>query len=213
MPTPASPQLVSGSGTTRAADGHRLTRWPWIYFGGSVVTYTVTGQTGDMNYYGLDNTTYEVLRLGCYHDVVITPEYEEFDKFCDGVQYTEDAITRWTSTVTVTDDIVDLYFLRYFLRQRSSNYDYSSTLNIESLLVGDVVSDFMPVLWEHHYVQRTSTADQYLGIVAFEAQLKLGEITGNYTEGYSAELSFTIRYSNTYSGFLGIMRHDDVDVV
>jgi len=206
-------QMVTGSGTTRTADGYRLSRWPWIFLGGSVTSYVVAGATGDMTYYGLDNSTYEVLRLGCYHDVVIAPQYEEFDQFCDGVKTTEQQLTEFIATVTVTEDIVDLYFLQTFLRQRATNYNYSATLNIESLLVGDLVDDVMPVLFEHHYSQATSTADEYVAIVGFEAQVHLGDITGNYTEGYSAELTINIRFSNTYDGYLGLMRHDDVAVV
>jgi|GEM_PF-2920448 len=210
---PASVQLVSGTGTTRTARGYRLTRWPWVFLGGSVVTYVIPGATGDLTYYGLDNSTYEVLRLGCYRDIVITPETEDYENYCDGVKMTETIITAFTSTLTVTDDVVDLYFLRRFLRQSAGNYNYSPAFNIESLKVGDVVSDWIPVLWEHHYAQKASAADEYLGIVAFEAQLMLGDITGNYTEGYSSELTIRIRYSNTYSGYLGLMRHDDVLVV
>lgn len=207
---PAVVSLVTGSGTTRAAAGYRLTRWPWVFIGGSVDTRTVTTATGTLTYYGLDNSVNEVLRLGCYRDVVITPETEDVENFCDGVKQTETIITAFTSTLTVTNDLVDMYYLRRFLRQSSGNYSVAPASDIESLLIGDTVSDWIPVLWEHHYVQAASVHDQYIGIVAFEAQLMLGDITGNYSEGYSGELTIQVRYSDTYGAYLGAMRHDDV---
>jgi hypothetical protein len=210
---PASVTLVTGTGTTRTARGYRLTRWPWIFIGGTVSSTVIPGATGNVTYYGLDNSTVEVLRLRCYRDIVITPETEDFENYCDGVKQTETVITQFTSTMTITDDVVDLYYLRRFLRQSSGNYNYSTTYNIEALRVGDVVTDWIPVLWEHHYTQATSTADEYIGILAFEAQLMLGDITGNYSEGYSSEMTIQIRYSDTYDGYLGLMRHDDVLVV
>ena len=207
-------QLVTGSGTTRTARGYQLSRWPWVFFGGTVDTRTVTTATGALTYYGLDNSVNEVLRLGCYRDIVLAPQYADFDKFCDGVKHTERNLNEYQSTLTVTDDVVDLYFLRRFMRQSSGNYQsVGAPTNIESLLIGDMVSDFVPVLFEHHYDQATSSADEYLGIVAFEAQMSLGDLSGNYDEGYSAELTISVRYSATYGGYLGLMRHDDVLIV
>lgn len=207
-------QLVTGSGTTRTARGYQLSRWPWVFFGGSVDTRTVTTGTGALTYYGLDNSVSEVLRLGCYRDVVLDPQYADFDKFCDGVKHTERNINEYQCTLTVTDDVVDLYLLRRFMRQSAGNYQsVGAPTNIESLLIGDMVADFVPVLFEHHYDQAASSADEYLGIVAFEAQLSLGTFTGNYDEGYSAELTIAVRYSATYGGYLGLMRRDDVLIV
>ena len=207
-------QLVTGSGTTRTARGYQLSRWPWVFFGGSVDTRTVTTATGALTYYGLDNSVTEVLRLGCYMDVVLAPQYADFDKFCDGVKHVDKNLNGYQSTLTVTDDVVDLYLLRRFMRQSSGNYQsVGGSTNIESLIIGDLVSDVVPVLFEHHYDQATSTADEYVGIVAFEAELSLGDLTGNYDEGWSAELTIDVRYSATYGGYLGLMRHDDVLIV
>jgi len=100
------------------------------------------------------------------------------------------------------------------MRQSSGNYQsVAGATNIESLVIGDLVSDVVPVLFEHHYDQTISTADEYLGIVAFEAELSLGDLTANYDEGYSAELTIDVRYSATYGGYLGLMRRDDVLIV
>jgi len=207
-------QLVTGSGTTRTARGYQLSRWPWVFFGGSVDTRTVTTATGTLTYYGLDNSVTDVLRLGWYMDVVLAPQYADFDKFCDGVKHVEKNLNGYQSTLTVTDDVVDLYLLRRFMRQSSGNYQsVGGSTNIESLIIGDLVSDVVPVLFEHHYDQATSTADEYVGIVAFEAELSLGDLTGNYDEGWSAELTIDVRYSATYGGYLGLMRHDDVLIV
>jgi len=207
-------QLVTGSGTTRTARGYQLSRWPWVFLGGSVDTRTVTTSTGSLTYYGLDNSINEVLRLGCYKDVVLSPQYADFEKFCDGVKQQKKNLNGYQCTVTVTDDVVDLYMLRKFMRQSSGNYQsVGNPTNIESLLVGDLVSDIIPVLFEHHYDEVSSTADEYIGIVAFEAELSLGDLTGNYDEGYSAELTIDVRYSATYGGYLGLMRHDDVLIV
>ena len=207
-------QLVTGSGTTRTARGYQLSRWPWIFLGGSVDTRTVTTTTGSLTYYGLDNSVNEVLRLGCYKDVVLAPQYADFEKFCDGVKHQEKNLNGYQCTVMVTDDVVDLYMLRRFMRQSSGNYQsVGNPTNIESLVIGDLVSDVIPVLFEHHYDQATSTADEYLGIVAFETEISLGDLTGNYDEGYSAELTIDVRYSATYGGYLGLMRHDDVLIV
>jgi len=101
-------QLVTGSGTTRTARGYQLSRWPWVFFGGSVDTRTVTTATGALTYYGLDNSVNEVLRLGCYMDVVLAPQYADFDKYCDGVKHVEKNLNGYQSTLTVTDDVVDL---------------------------------------------------------------------------------------------------------
>jgi len=207
-------QLVTGSGTTRTARGYQLSRWPWVFFGGSVDTRTVTTATGTLTYYGLDNSVTDVLRLGWYMDVVLAPQYADFDKYCDGVKHVEKNLNGYQSTLTVTDDVVDLYLLRRFMRQSSGNYQsVGGSTNIESLIIGDLVSDVVPVLFEHHYDQATSTADEYVGIVAFEAELSLGDLTGNYDEGWSAELTIDVRYSATYGGYLGLMRHDDVLIV
>lgn len=207
-------QLVTGSGTTRTARGYQLSRWPWVFLGGSVDTRTVTTATGSLTYYGLDNSVNEVLRLGCYKDIVLSPQYSDFDKYCDGVKVSGKGLSSYQCTLTVTDDVVDLYMLRRFMRQSSGNYQsVGGSTNIESLLIGDLVSDTMPVLWEHHYDEATSSADEYLGIVAFEADLSLGDMTGNYDEGWSAELTIDVRYSATYGGYLGLMRHDDVLIV
>ena len=207
-------QLVTGSGTTRTARGYQLSRWPWVFFGGSVDTRSVATATGSLTYYGLDNSVIDVMRLGCYRDIVLAPQYADFDKFCDGVKHTEKNLNGYQCTLTVTDDVVDLYLLRRFMRQSSGNYQsVAGATNIESLVIGDLVSDVVPVLFEHHYDQTISTADEYLGIVAFEAELSLGDLTANYDEGYSAELTIDVRYSATYGGYLGLMRRDDVLIV
>lgn len=205
-------QLVTGSGTTRTAQGYQLSRWPWVFIGGEVDTRTVSTATGPLTYYGLDNTTTEVLRLGCYRDITISPQYSDFDRFCDGVRIQGKNLTGYQSTLTVTDDVIDLYELRYFMRQRSTRYQVAPDSNIERLVIGDLVTAVMPVLFEHHYEQATSATDEYVGILAFEAELSLGDIAMNYDEGYSAELTIDIRYSDTYSGYLALMRYDDVAI-
>lgn len=209
----ATVKLVTGSGTTRTAAGYKLSRWPWIFLGGSVDTRTVTTATGTLTYYGLDNSVNQVLRLGCYRDISLEPQYADFDEYCAGVRVPKKNLNGYTETVTVTDDIIDLYFLRRFMRQSSGNYQVAEASNIESLVIGDMVTDVMPVLFEHHYVQATSSADEYVGILAFEAEISLGGISGNYDEGYSGELTIDVRYSDTYSGYLALMRYDDVLVV
>ena len=206
-------QLVTGSGTTRTAKGYQLSRWPWVFIGGSVDTRTVVTATGPLTYYGLDNSVNEVLRLGCYREITFAPQYSDFDNFCDGVRVPDKNLNGYQVTLTVTDDVIDLYLLRLFMRQSSGNYQSSSTHHIERLIVGDLVSDVMPVLFEHHYDQATSSADEYIGILAFEAGLTLGDITTNYDEGYSAELTIDVRYSSTYGGYLALMRYDDVLIV
>lgn len=210
---PDTVTLVTGSGTTRTAAGYQLSRWPWIFLGGSVDTRTIVTDTGTVTYYGLDNSVNEVLRLACYRDIVLAPQYTDFENFCNGVRVPDKNLSGYQNTITITDDIVDLYFLRRFMRQSSGNYQVANASNIESLVIGDLVSDVMPVLYEHHYDQATSTADEYIGILAFEAELSLGDITGNYDEGYSAELTIDVRYSSTYSGYLALMRYDDVLIV
>jgi len=72
-------QLVTGSGTTRTARGYQLSRWPWVFFGGSVDTRSVATATGSLTYYGLDNSVIDVMRLGCYRDIVLAPQYADFD--------------------------------------------------------------------------------------------------------------------------------------
>lgn len=210
---PATVQLVTGSGTTRTARGYKLTRWPWVFLGGSVDTRTVTTATGTLTYYGLDNSVAEVLRLGCYRDISLDPEYADSDDYCDGVRVPTKSLNGYTGSVTITDDVVDLRYLRRFMRQPSGNYQVAAGSNIESLVIGDMVSDVMPVLFEHHFVQGSSTADEYLGILAFEAEISLSAIDGDYDEGYSGELTIDVRYSSTYSGYLALMRYDDVLVV
>lgn len=210
---PATVQLVTGSGMTRTARGYKLTRWPYVFLGGSVDTRTVVTATGPLTYYGLDNSVSEVLRLGCYRDINLEPQYADFDDYCDGVLIRKKNLNSYIETLMVTDDVVDLRLLRRFMRQSSGNYQVDAASNIESLVIGDLVSDVMPVLFEHHYVQANSTADEYLGILAFEAEISLGGVSGNYDEGYSGELTIDVRYSTTYGGYLGLMRYDDVLVV
>lgn len=210
---PATVQLVTGSGTTRTARGYKLTKWPWVFFGGSVDTRTVTTATGTLTYYALDNSVNQVIRLGCYRDISLEPQYSDFDEYCAGVRVPKKTLNGYTETLTVTDDVVDLSLLRRFMRQSSGNYSVAQASNIESLVIGDLVDDVVPVLFEHHYTQTDSTADEYLGILAFEAEISLGGVSGNYDEGYSAELTIDVRYSETYSGYLGLVRYDDVLVV
>lgn len=210
---PATVQLVTGSGTTRTARGYKLTKWPWIFLGGSVDTRTVVTDTGTLTYYGLDNSVNEVLRLGCYRDVSLEPQYADFDDYCGGVRVPKKSLNGYTETFSITDDVVDLYYLRRFMRQSSGNYQVANASNIESLIIGDLVSDVMPVLFEHHYIQATSASDEYIGILAFEAEISLGGMSGNYDEGYSGELTVNVRYSTTYGGYLALMRYDDVLVV
>lgn len=207
---PATVTLVTGSGTTRTAAGYSLTRWPWVFLGGSVDTRTITTSTGTVTYYGLDNSTTEVLRLGCFRDIVLEPQYNEYDDYCDGVLIRRRNLSGYTGTLTITQDVVDLYFLRKFMRQSSSRYAIANASNLESLTIGDMVTDVIPVLFEHHYEQASSSADEYIGILAFEAEISLGAYTGNYDEGWSAEMTIDVRYSDTYSAYLALVRYDDV---
>ena len=208
----ATVQLVSGSGTTTTAAGYKLSKYPWVYIGGTVDTISVVGTTGTFSYYGLDNSSAEVIRIGCYKDITLAPQWEEFDDFCNGVRFTDKSLSTFQETLTVTDDIIDLAYLRRFLRQTSGNYHKAGNINIETLLVGDAVTAVVPVLFEHHYTVEGSTNSMYVGILGFEAELSLGDITMDYNEGYSAELTIDIRYSDTYSAFLSIVRFDSVNV-
>lgn len=203
----ATVQLVTGSGSTIQADGYRLSGFPWVFFGGSVDTRVCSTTTGDVTYYALDNSETPVYRLKCLKDVTLAPTYNEFEDWCDGQLISKKVLQGFTQTMTLTEDIVDLSFLRWFFRQPAGSYDWEDGCSIESLLIGNMCSQVMPVLWEHHYVH-CSSADMYMGILAFEAELSLGDISVDGNEGYSAELTIAVRYSNTYGAYLALMRYD-----
>lgn len=208
-----TPVLLSGSGTTVTNLGYRLSNYPLVYIGGTVDTLTAGAGTAAVTYYGLDNTTVDVLKLGCYKDITWSPQWNTFEDYCDGVLVRERKLTGYNCALTVTSDVIDLQYLRYFLRQASAQYDVNTTLHFEALLVDDVTEWVLPVLMEQHYRTADSTADEYIGILAFEAELSLGDISIDPNEGWSAELTIEARRSDTYAGYLGLMRYDAAQLV
>lgn len=211
----ASVVLVTGSGTTRLAGGTRLSDLPWVFIGGEVMTNTVATATGDMVYYGLDNSNLTVYRLQCYEDITVSPEYEDYEKFCNGVKVNARKLDSFTTTLTITDDMIDLEQLRVLARQSIARYDQvGATTNIERLTIDNLVQNwFVPVLFEQHYVQEASTDDQWVALMAFEAELSIGDIPMDPTEGWTSELTIAIRRSATYEGYVALQRHDTVEIV
>lgn len=206
----ATTQLVSGTGDTLTCRGFRLTNYPWVYFGGDVDTIV----SGGVTYYGLDNSVTEVVKLCCYKEITIAPSYNDFEDYCDGVKVNKRKLDTFQVTLTVTEDIIDLRRLRYFMRQSSGAYDIDVAVNTETLLISDLVSSaVMPVLFEQHYTQEANNDDQYIGILAFEAELSLGDIDIDPDEGYNAELTIDIRRSTTYGGFMCWMRKDTAVII
>lgn len=205
----ATLQLVSGTGECLTARGFRLSNYPWVYIGGTVDTIV----SGTITYYGIDNSSEECIRLGCYKDITLSTVYADFEDYCDGVRIQKRKLDGYTTTVTVTEDLVDLRYLRWFLRQSSGMYDSDAAVHEESLLVGDLITRVVPVLFEHHYMQDASADDQWIGVLMFECELSLGDIEIDPTEGYSGELTIDVRKSDTYGGFMCWVRHDTVDIV
>ena len=207
--------LVTGSGTTRLGEGTRLTNYPYVLIGGEIATRTISTATGDVTYYGLDNSLETVYRLRCYQDISVTPEYDDYEKYCNGALVHERKITQFTSTLTVTDDTIDLEQLRILARQSSADFwSVGAPHNIETLIFGELVSGWtVPVLFEQHYKHPSSTDDQWVALLAFEATLSIGEIPIDPTEGWTTELTINIDRSDTYDGYLALMRHDTVQII
>ena len=210
--------LVTGTGTTRLGKGQRLSGLPMVFIGGEIVTEVVTGSgvggTGGVTYYKLDNTNMTVYRLRCYEDITISPDYNDFEKWCEGALVQGRNLQAYSATIRVTDDTIDLEQLRILARQAAANYEKDTDANIERLTIDDLVQNWrVPVLFEQHYSQAGSTADQWVGLMAFSAELSIGDIPMDPTDGWSTELTISIARSDTYDGYLALMRHDDVDIV
>jgi len=206
-------QLISGSGTTRTPTGFRMSNYPWVYLGGTVDTLTAGVGTGQVTYYGLDNTTVDVLRLGCYKDITLSPQWNTFEDYCWGVLVRKRKLTGYVTTVTITEDLIDLTSLRWFMRQASAQHAQHVGTHIEALTIDDVVTWAMPVLFEHHYKRASSATDEYVGILCFEAEISLGDLSMDPNEGYSAELTIEVNRSDTYNGYVSLMRKDAVVIV
>jgi len=208
----ATPLLVSGSGTTRTPLKYRLSNYPWVYLGGAVDTLTSGSGSTQVTYYGLDNTSTDVLALGCYKDITWSPQWSSFEDYCEGVMVRKASLQGYTCTLTITEDLMDLRYLRYFMRQAAGSWVQNTTTHFESLLIDSPTTWYMPVLMEQHYRNPTSTADEYIGILAFECELALGDISMDPNEGWSAELTIEARRSDTYGGYLSFMRYDAVNL-
>ena len=213
MPTPTV-QLVSGTGNTLTPEKIRLVNFPWVYFGGDVDTLTAGATSGDCTYYGLDNTTTDVLRMACYRDISFEPVTNDVEDYCYGKLTRDTVLQGYTLTMTVTEDLADLRYLRYFLRQPTGNYCENTNNNIDVLKIGDYCPErVFPVLFEHHYERCDSGADEYLAILWFEVEMTLGAIAIDPSAGYSAPLTFNVRKSETYGGYGVWVRKDSVDIV
>ena len=210
----ATTQLVSGTGTTKTAEGYLLPNYPWVYIGGEVDTLTSGTGTGACTYYGLVNTNVDVLKLGCYEDVTLAPVIEDLECWCDGKRRSAKKLNGFTTTLTVTQDLIDLEYLRYFLRQSSGQWCEDTSGNIASLTITDMISSQdLPVLLEQHYVQEENNEDQYVAVLCFQCELSLGDITIDPNEGWRGELTIDVEYSETYGGYYCIMRKDSVEIV
>jgi hypothetical protein len=211
----ASVTLVSGSGTTRLAGGTRLSDLPWMFVGGEIMTHTIATATGDVVYYGLDNSNLTVYRLQCYEDITLTPEYADYEKYCNGVKVNARKLESYSATITITDDMIDLYQLRVLARQAAAKYQQvGGSYNIERLTIDNLVQNWqVPVLFEHHYLQEESADDQWMAAVLFEPELSIGDIPIDPTEGWTTELTLSVRRSVTYEGFLALQRHDTTEIV
>jgi len=205
--------LVTGDGTTYQSQGALTANYPYVLFGGSVTSISNPQCTGGITYYGLDNSLVDVYRLNCYQDITISPTYHDWEQFCDGVRKDMRQLQSYSSTMTLTQDVVDLKMLRLFMSQPSINYEQDLSCNIESLLISELCMDEVPILFEHHYTNCDSDETEYLGILGFNATLSLGDITIDPNEGYSAELTVNISYSQTYGAYLALMRKDSVVLV
>jgi len=211
----ASVTLVSGTGTTRLAGGTRMSDLPWMFIGGEVMTHTVATATGAMVYYGLDNTNLTVYRLQCYEDITLSPEYADYEKYCNGVKINARKLDSYSATITITDDMIDLEQLRVLARQASAKYQQAgASTNIERLTIDNLVQNwYVPVLFEHHYLQEESNDDQWMSAILFECELSIGDIPVDPIEGWTTELTINVRRSTTYEGWLALQRHDTVEIV
>ena len=209
----AMAQLVDIAGLAKTPDGYLLGNYPWIYIGGQVSTLTSSTGTGACTYYGLDNTSVGVLKLGCYENVTLAPVIEEHEYWHDNTRRVHRQLNGFTATLLVTQDLVDLDYLRRFLRQPSEQRCEDVDAGVVSLNVGAMVfSQDFPVLFEQHYLRDGSSEDQYIGILCFQCELALGDIVFDPNEGWRAELTIDVEYSKTYDGFFCIMRQDALGV-
>ena len=184
--------LVTGSGTTYESQGARPANYPSVYFGGSVTTIANAACTGDISYYGLDNSTLDVYKMRCYDDITITPNYVDFEEYCDGVLHNRRQLQSYTFTLNVTQDILDLKMLQLFMDQPAADYDSDLGCHIETLMIGET---------------------EYFGVLAFAANISLGDVSIDPNEGYSGELTFAISYDTDYEAYLSLMRKDSVVLV
>lgn len=185
-----------------------------MYFGGTVDTLSAGATSGDCTYYGLDNTTTEVLRMACYTDVTFEPVTADVETYCYGIRVADMVLQGFTATMTVTEDLADLRYLQQWLRQPSGNFCENTPNHIQSLLVGDYCPErVVPLLFEHHYARCDSDADEYMGWLFFEVEMALGAVTWDPTAGMSAPLTFNVRKSATYGAYYCVMKKDSVDIV
>ena len=205
--------LVTGSGTTYESQGARPANYPSVYLGGRVTTIANAACTGDISYYGLDNSTLDVYKMRCYDDITITPNYVDFEEYCDGVLHNRRQLQSYTFTLNVTQDILDLKMLQLFMDQPAADYDSDLGCHIETLMIGERCFDEVPVLLEHHYQDCDSSETEYFGVLAFAANISLGDVSIDPNEGYSGELTFAISYDTDYEAYLSLMRKDSVVLV
>ncbi len=209
---PSIGPLLSGTGVTSEPLSYHLRGYPLVYMGGEVDTLTVGsgGASGEMTYYGLDNTLVDVLQLECYRDVVIEPIVGRAQANFYGYQRSEIALTGYRATMTVTKDLTDLLYLREFLRQADSHYDAIGVVP-KSLIVGhaEPALAHMPVLFQSDIDDCASATDQIWAILAFEAAVWMGAIQFDPILGPNAPLEFDIFWSPVYDGFLSIVSGDD----
>jgi len=210
----ASVTLVTGSGTTRLGQGHRMADLPWIFIGGEVSTHSIATATGDFVYYELDNSVLPVYRLQCYDDIQISPQTSDYEKYCNGVKVMGKKLEGFQTTFRLTDDTVDLEQLRVLSRQPSENYDRVGGIhNMEKLLMDNFEEDTIwPVVFEHHYKQDGSDVDQWAAILAFEAKLSIGDIPIDPVEGWTTTITIDIQRSTTYNGYLIMQRRDSTQI-